>query len=98
MTKLNVLRGQVLKLLSEVYPDGINQTSLLGVYHDYNRVDDIIQATQYLVDKEYVERKETPHPYKSSEKVVYFKILPAGIDLIEGNVEQDSGILIPKEA
>lgn len=98
MKKQSVLRGQILKLLSEVYPDGIEQTSLIGIYHDYDKVDDVVKSAQYLADKEYVEKKEFPHPYKASEKVIYYKILPHGIDLIEGNIECDTGIIVPQEA
>ena len=31
-------------------------------------------------------------------KITYYKITPKGLDLIEGNAEVDSGILIPREA
>lgn len=96
--KNNLLRGKILKLLSDMYPDGIEQTSLIGIYHSYEKVDDITRSVEYLVDKGYVTRKDSPHPYKENMQVVYYKIAPAGLDLVEGNASADSGIIIPLEA
>lgn len=96
--KNNVLRGKILKLLSDMYPDGIEQTSLIGIYHSYEKIDDITRSVEYLVDKKLVDKKENPHPYKENMSVIYYKITPAGIDLIEGNTAPDSGIIIPMEA
>ena len=86
--KNNILRGKILRLLSDMYPDGIERTSLIGIYHAYEHVDDIGYCT----------KTETPHPYKANISVIYFKITPAGLDLIEGNCASDAGILIPLEA
>lgn len=96
--KNNILRGKILKLLGDIYPDGIEQTSLIGIYHSYEKVDDITRSVEYLVDKKLVSKKESPHPYKEQKNVIYYKITPEGIDLIEGNSEPDSGIIIPMEA
>ncbi len=96
--KNNILRGKILKLLGDIYPDGIEQTSLIGIYHSYEKVDDITRSVEYLVDKNLVSKKESPHPYKEQKNVIYYKITPEGIDLIEGNSEPDSGIIIPMEA
>lgn len=96
--KNTILRGKILKLLSDMYPDGIEHTSLVGIYHSYEKVDDITRSVEYLVDKKLVDKKETPHPYRENTFVTYYKITPAGIDLIEGTSSPDSGIIIPLEA
>lgn len=96
--KNNMLRGKILRLLSDMYPDGIERTSLVGIYHAYEHVDDIDKSVAYLIDKGYCSKTETPHPYKANMFVTYYKITPKGIDLIEGNCEPDTGILIPLEA
>lgn len=96
--KNNILRGKILRLLADMYPDGIERTSLIGIYHAYEHVDDIDKSVSYLVDKGYCTKTETPHPYKANISVIYFKITPAGLDLIEGNCAPDAGILIPLEA
>ena len=96
--KNNVLKGKILKLLAEIYPEGIEHTSLLGIYHSYEKVDDIIRSVAYLADRGLVERKEVPHPYKANTTVIYYKILPDGLNLVEGNSPADSGIVVPVEA
>lgn len=96
--KNNVLRGKILKLLADLYPNGIEHTSLLGIYHSYEKIDDITKSAEYLVEKKLVNKIENPHPYKEGAKIIYYKITPEGIDLVEGNIPADSGILIPLEA
>jgi len=96
--KNNVLRGKILKLLAELYPDGIEHTSLVGIYHSYEKVEDISRSVAYLVDSGLVEKKESPHPYKANAMVVYYKIMPDGLNLVEGNSPADSGIVVPVEA
>ena len=96
--KLNLLRGKILRLLSDFYPDGIEQTQLIGIYHAYDKTDDIVKSAAYLVDKGFVQKTQVPHPYKEGMKITYYKITPKGLDLIEGNAEADSGILVPREA
>lgn len=87
-----------MRLLSDMYPDGIERTSLIGIYHAYETVDDIDKSAAYLIDKGYCSKTETPHPYKANMNVTCYKITPKGIDLIDGNCGPDQGILIPLEA
>lgn len=96
--KNNMLRGKILRLLSDMYPDGIEKTSLNGIYHAYENIDDIERSVEYLCDKGYCSKTESPHPYKANMTITYYKITPSGLDLIEGNVAADSGIVIPLEA
>ncbi|MGP1587296.1 MAG: hypothetical protein ACTTHG_03015 [Treponemataceae bacterium] len=96
--KKNILRGKILRLLADFYPNGVELTSLIGIYHAYEKVDDITKSVEYLVDKGFVYKKENPHPYKDNMKVIFYKISPEGLDLVEGNAKGDIGILILPEA
>lgn len=93
-----ILRGKILKLLSELYPNGIDRSTLVGIYYQYDKVDDIEKSLEYLRDKNFIVRKENPHPYKENKKVIFYKITPEGVDLIEGNIPEEPGIVIPAEA
>lgn len=95
--KGTILRGKLLVLLSNVYPDAMEQTSIIGIYYQLNKVDDIHAELAYLVDKGYIIKKETPHPFKENKTVVYYKISPKGIDLCEGNIQADPGIILQVE-
>ena len=96
--KNNMLRGKILRLLSDMYPDGIEKTSLNGIYHAYETIEDIERSVEYLCDKGYCNKTQSPHPYKSNMTITYYKITPSGLDLIDGNIAPDSGIVIPLEA
>lgn len=93
-----ILRGKILKLLYEVYPNGLERINLISIYYQTDKVDDIEKSLEYLCDKKYILKKELPHPLKENEKIVSYKILPLAIDLIEGTIEKDSGVVIPLEA
>lgn len=93
-----ILRGKILKLLSEQYPEGLERITLISIYYQYDKVDDIDKSLAYLCDKGYVQKKEHPHPYKENKKITFYKITPEGIDLIEGTTEAEPGIIIPAEA
>jgi hypothetical protein len=96
--KLNTLRGEILRYLKYIYPNGMNQLDIVGIYYQSYRYDDIVTSLEYLADKKYVERTEFPHPYKPGDKVVWYKINPTGIDLIDGNIMSDPGITLVPEA
>ena len=93
-----ILRGKILKLLSEQYPEGLERITLIRIYYQCDKVDDIDKSLAYLCDKGYVQKKEHPHPYKENKKITFYKITPEGIDLIEGTTEAEPGIIIPAEA
>jgi len=96
--KTNFLRGKILRLLKDIYPDGMNQLDIVGIYYQYHKPTDIVRSLEYLSDKEYVVRKEMPHPYKAGESIVWYKLLPKGIDLVEGNIPADPGVTVVTEA
>jgi hypothetical protein len=94
--KDNILRGKILGLLWKVYPDGIDGQTMMSILFQYHKTDDILTSLEYLVDKEYILKKEHPHPIMEQELILWYKLTPAGIDLLEGNVRADPGILIPR--
>lgn len=95
--KLNILRGKILRLLHELYPNGIEYTSLLGIYYSYEKIENIRKSLQYLIDRNLVVQKESPHPYKEEKKILFYKISPAGIDLVEGSAKPIAGVCILPE-
>lgn len=86
------LRGELLKFLHAVYPDGVPEQVIVRSFYEYNEPDAISSALAYLSEKGYAQKKETPHPYKKRAVVRWHKITAKGIDLIEGNVAQDAGV------
>ena len=96
--KNTLLRGKILRLLFELYPNGIEHTQLVGIYYQYEKVEEIERSVSYLVDRKLVARTVSPHPFKANATVTYYKITPEGIDLIDGTDASDSGIVVPVEA
>jgi len=94
MNKENILRGKVLDLLRKFYPDGVDEASIVSILFQYHKIYDIQAALEYLKDKEYLLKKTQPHPFVMQEHVVWYKISPNGIDLLEGNIQPDPGILV----
>jgi len=96
MKKENILRGKLLDLLNKVYPEGIDQNTIKSILFQYHKIDDILSSLEYLVDKKYVLMKEHPDPVVKHEKFKWYKLNPHGIDLLEGNIPDDPGILIQR--
>ena len=94
MNKENILRGKLLDLLRKVYPDGIDAKTLLSILFQYYRADDIVTSLEYLTDKEYIFKKEQPHPILKQEKYHWYKLTPKGIDLLDGNLLDAKGNLL----
>jgi hypothetical protein len=94
--KDNILRGKILDLLKKVYPDGVEHQTLITILYQYHKTSDIATSLEYLVDKGYVLKKEHAHPFMEQELVQWYKLTPGGVDLVEGNIPADPGILVPK--
>lgn len=96
--KNNLLRGKLLKLLHEMYPDSMELSAVIGIYYQYHPVEDIRRALQYLEDKGFICEHVVSHPYREGKNVIYFKISPAGVDLVEGNnCKDEPGVVLPRE-
>ena len=96
--KHNILRGKLLALLKELYPDGMEEMAIISIEHEYYKPDDIRASLEYLTDKTYILKRQTPHPLKPGEMIVGYKISPSGIDLIDGNIPNDPGITLSRGA
>ena len=94
--KQTILRGKILALLKKVYPDGVDEITVISILYQYHRTEDIQASLEYVVDKEYVERKQQPHPFIEHSVVRWYKLKPKGVDLLEGNSDADPGVLIQR--
>jgi len=94
--KSSSLRGMLLEFLGKIYPEAVLEIDLIGIFYRDYKDSQIRKALHYLVDKGYVQKIEKQHPFKRYENLVLYKITPAGIDLLEGLI-QDSGILVEEK-
>ena len=94
--KDNILRGKILDLLKRIYPDGIEKKTFFTALFQYHKADDIRASLEYLVDMGFISLTEHPHPIFEHEKVQWYKLSPTGINLLEGNIKEDPGILIQR--
>lgn len=94
--KQHILRGKILALLKKVYPDGVDEITIISILYQYHKTDDIHASLEYIAGKGYAEKKQQPHPFKEHEHVRWYKLEPKGVDLLEGNIEGDPGILIQR--
>lgn len=92
--KQTIVRGKILGLLKKVYPDGVDEITIVSILYQYHKTEDIHASLEYITDKDYVERKQQPHPFMEREYVRWYKLKPKGVDLLEGTIEPDPGILI----
>ena len=95
--KQNVLRGKTLSLLKKVYPDGVDEITLISILYQYHKTEDVLATLEYLADKGYVEKSQHPHHFKEHEYIRWYKLTPKGVDLLEGNIGPDPGILVQRE-
>jgi len=91
-----VLRARLLEFLRDLYPNGADERTVVSVFYEYHRFDDIVESLSYLADKGYAERKEVPHPYRAGERIRMYKILPAGIDLLDGTIKDPAVTIVPE--
>jgi len=87
MELIKELRGKILFFLSYISPNSVNHQEVVSTLFEYHQVDDIEKALDYLCEKALVSRTETPHPFRKREKIVTYKILPKGTDIIDGTIE-----------
>jgi DNA-binding PadR family transcriptional regulator len=90
------LRGLILDFLKRIYPREIEELEIIAVFYQYYRDTEIRQALAYLVDKGYVEAKKMAIPYDKRRYRTLYKITPKGIDLLEGEIIDDT-VLPPTE-
>ncbi len=89
------LRGQILDFLKRIYPREIEELEVIAVFYQYHKDTEIRQALAYLVDKGYVEAKKVAIPYDKRRYRTLYKITPKGIDLLEGEIVDDT--VLPPE-
>jgi hypothetical protein len=92
----NVLRGKILTFLRDLFPQGTDRITVIGIYYEYYRREDIIDALEYLVSKGYVDKREVPHPARKLEKLATYTINARGIDLCDGTTTDPGITIIPE--
>lgn len=89
------LRGSILQFLVEVYPERVEELSIVQIKYEYYHYSDIIRALEYLADKGYLDKDEKDHPARIHEKVRLYRATSQGIDLIEGTTK-DAGVCVER--
>jgi len=92
----SILRGKILDLLKKVYPNGVDEITIVSILYQYHGTDDIRASLEYIADKGYAEKKQQPHPFMEHEFVRWYKLKPSGVDLLEGTIDPDPGVLIQR--
>jgi len=88
------LRYKILDFLYKVYPEAVEELTIIHVFYEYHTVDDIKKHLNYLVDKGYIEQKEICLRLGTKKTTNIYKITSKGIDLMQGII-QDKAIPIP---
>ena len=88
-----VLRGSILAFLSAVYPEQVEEESIIKIKYQFYEPSDIRKALEYLVDSKYIDRIIRKHPAQLEKKVRFYKILPPGVNLADG-VATDPGVIV----
>lgn len=99
IVRIKELRGSILEFLNGCYPRTVARNSVYSTYYEYEDVDDISDCLDYLTEKGYVEEKELKAPFDDFYHMThYYKISVKGIDLLEGSLEADHGIILPRRS
>jgi hypothetical protein len=96
MSKPTILRGKILEFLRDLYPNGADERTIVGIFYPYHKYEEIVEAANYLAAKEYATLKEVAHPYRRLEKIRLFTIDHAGIDLLDGTIMDPAVTVIPE--
>lgn len=96
-----LLRGKVLDFLRYLIRSGdkdgeIEELGIISVFYQYYKVKSIREALHYLESKGYITSREILKPTSNYEKYKLYKITAAGIDVLDGTV-QDNGIILGEE-
>lgn len=90
-----IQRGELLRMLYRMYPDAIGN-NVIDQTFTWVTPGLLRSHVAYLVDSGYATREDIDHEkYKWSTADYILKVTPKGIDLLEGNIQPDPGILNP---
>ena len=87
------LRGNIIEFLYKVYPAMVLELDLVSIFYQHHRDTDIRKSLAYLVDCEYVEKHEKPHPVRRFEKQVFYKLTAEGVQVAEC-IKRDDTVLL----
>ncbi|MEW6330225.1 MAG: hypothetical protein AB1560_02060 [Pseudomonadota bacterium] len=90
-----IQRGEILRMLYRMYPDAVGDNVLHSTFI-WITPGVIRGHVAYLVEDGYATMEKIDHKkYEFSTADYILKITPKGIDLLEGNIEADTGIQNP---
>jgi hypothetical protein len=67
--KHTIVRGKILDLLKKVYPNGVDEITVISILYQYHKTEEIHASLEYLSDKDYIEKKQQSHPFLEREYV-----------------------------
>ena len=91
--KNKIRRGEILRALYRNLPHPICDNVFSEVFTD-DTLNYVITQMKYLEQKMYIKLEKVEEAYSTATLVA--KILPAGVDLLEGSIPSDPGISCPK--
>jgi hypothetical protein len=88
-------RGEILRMLYRCYPDAVGDNVIKSTFIWITP--GVIEGhVQFLIDSNYAVREMVDHEkFEFSTADYILKIVPKGIDLLEGNIDKDPGIQNP---
>jgi hypothetical protein len=99
VTKNKMARGYILKILNigQPQPVGSNVIDICLIQMGMPMTETLLTAQlQYLADKDYIEIREAGEK-ELGNPVRLITLKAKGVDLLEGSIAADPGIIIPRE-
>ena len=91
--QMKIRRGEILRVLYRNLPDRVGDNLLDQIFTE-DTVTTINGHLRYLKEKKYLDLCKVKKDYSSA--TVMARITPLGVDLLEGSIDPDPGIVLPK--
>lgn len=88
-----IRRGEILKVLYRYLPEHVGDNLLHQIFTE-DTPTSINGQLRYLEEKGYIELCKVRKDYSTA--TVMAKIKPMGVDLLEGSIDPDPGIILPE--
>lgn len=88
-----ILRGMILRVCYRNLPHPVGDNLMAQIFTN-ETLSNIQGNLRYLADKEYIELSEVTEPFITATLMA--KLVAKGVDLLEGSIEPDPGIVNPE--